>query len=58
MIDILRDFFHMGRVEWVTCQVPVSHSMGGGVKSFGGLDEVVVGGRSFMEVIILGLMMG
>lgn len=25
----LRAFFHMGRVEWVTCQVPVIESRGG-----------------------------
>jgi hypothetical protein len=25
----LRAFFHMGRVEWVTCQVPVILSRGG-----------------------------
>jgi hypothetical protein len=28
----LRDFFHIGRVEWVTCQVPLSQGMEGGWK--------------------------
>lgn len=28
----LRAFFHMGRVECVTCQVPRNQSIGGGLK--------------------------
>lgn len=43
----------MGRVECITCQVPVSHSTEGGVKSSAGLGEVVVGDRIFNKLAIL-----
>lgn len=43
----------MGRVEWVTCQVPVSHSTDGGVNSSVDLGEVIVGDRIFIEVAII-----
>jgi hypothetical protein len=34
----LRAFFHMGSVEWVTCQVPERKDRGGGRR--GGADDV------------------
>lgn len=47
----LRDFFHMGRVEWVTFQVPESQEMEGGAMSWGVEGRVlgalrVIGGRT------------
>lgn len=42
----------MGRVEWVTCQVPESQSMEGGVKSEEDGADVVVGARSLIAVDI------
>lgn len=53
MIATFRDFFHMGRVEWVTCHVPENQSREGGAKSVEVLGDVVVGGRSLMVVAIL-----
>lgn len=52
----LRLDFHMGSVEWVTCQVPESHWGVGAVKEGGCESWVeVVGGRRETEV---GAMMG
>lgn len=40
---------HMGRVEWVMCQVPVSQGAVGGAMSRGGwVVAVMVGGRRVM----------
>lgn len=53
----LRLDFHMGSVEWVTCQVPDSHWGVGAVKDGGGCWEWwvdVVGGRREIEWIIMG----
>lgn len=41
----------MGRVEWVTCQVPESQEVGGGVKLGEGRLEVV-GGRRVIWVVM------
>ncbi len=48
-MQTLRLDFHMGRVEWVTCQVPESHAGMGAVKEEGcGRWVEVVGGRREM----------
>ena len=51
-METLRAFFHMGRVECVTCQVPRSQERGGGVNDTAALEReaaaaaaVVVGER-------------
>ena len=44
MMVTLRLDFHMGRVEFVTCHVPESQSVVGGVQAGWGRSEVV-GGR-------------
>lgn len=48
MMVTLRLDFHMGRVECVTCHVPVSQSVVGGVKA-GWARLEVVGGRRESE---------
>lgn len=32
-METFLDFFHMGSVEWVTAQVPLSQSRGGGLEA-------------------------
>lgn len=43
--------FHMGRVECVTCHVPDSQDVVGGVNAGWGRAEVV-GGRRLVEIVI------
>lgn len=49
VIVTLWDFFHMGRVLWVTFQVPANQSRSGGIK---------VGGDWFVVVLALDLVGG
>lgn len=52
-METLRLDFHMGRVEWVTCQVPASQVGEGGSKEGGwGRWVEVVGGRREMVVVV------
>jgi hypothetical protein len=45
LMRTLRFDFHIGRLEWVTCQVSVSHSTVGRTKAAGVLALENVGGR-------------
>jgi len=60
-MDTLRAFFHIGRLEWVTCQVPEIHSTEGGVKPSLVLGEFVdlrlPGDRIVIGVVILKMML-
>lgn len=44
--------FHMGRLEWVTCQVSVSQGMDGIAKLAGAIALEKVGGRIVMLAIV------
>lgn len=48
----LRFDFHIGRLEWVTCQVSVSHSTVGRVKADGAVALENVGGRMMMFAMV------
>lgn len=52
----LRDFFHMGRVEWVTVQEPWSQVRVGGVMGgvvVGGEEDEVEGWRSVISGVLI-----
>ncbi len=57
VIETLRALRHMGRVEWVTCQVPESHSVVGGVKFvvvvLGGVVEVDGARRVMVDGVVI-----
>ena len=52
-METLRLDFHMGRVECVTCHVPVSQSVVGGVKVEGWGRAVEVGGRRAIVPVLV-----
>ena len=52
LICTLRFDFHMGRLEWVTCQVSVSHGIVGSAKLAGVTASEKVGGRMVMLAIV------
>lgn len=55
MIETLRFDRHIGKVEWVTCQVPSSRVGVGGVKVEGPGKAAPVGGRSIIGEAIMGV---
>ena len=52
LIWTFRFDFHMGRLEWVTCQVSVSQGMVGSAKLAGVIALEKVGGRIVMLAIV------
>ena len=54
LMRTLRLDFHIGRLEWVTCQVSVSHSTVGRTKAAGAVALENVGGRMMRLAMVVG----
>lgn len=55
LIVTFRFDFHIGKLEWVTCQVSDSHGIVGTVKLAGAAAEEKVGGRIVMVAMLWGI---